>query len=82
MIMQIMFIVPAFVGYNIAVNPGILSYLGQLLLLLFLPVLLVSIAFILVLMLSRIVNIQKYRTIFQAVSGERLFLYSLLEFHF
>ena len=76
MIMQIMFIVPAFIGYNIAVTPGILSYLGQLLLLIFLPVLLVSISFILVLMLSRIVNIQKYRTIFQAVSGALIFIFT------
>lgn len=76
MIIQFMFIVPAYIGYNLAVAPGILSYLGQIVVLISIPILVVSISFILVLLISRIINIQKYRNVFQIVSGALIFIFT------
>lgn len=71
-----MFVFPAFVGYNIVSQPGILSYLGQLIIFLAIPVLVIALAFIIIALISRIVNIQKNRKLFQLISGILILVFS------
>ncbi len=76
LIIEMMFIVPAFVGFNIAIGPGILSYFGQLVLIIAIPILVISLSFILILGLSRLINIQKYRKTFQVISAVMIFVFA------
>ena len=76
LLIQMMFVFPAFVGYNIVSQPGILSYLGQIIIFLAIPVLVIAIAFIVIALISRIVNIQKNRKLFQVISGILILVFS------
>lgn len=76
LLIQMMFVFPAFVGYNIVSQPGILSYLGQLIIFLAIPVLVIALAFIIIALISRIVNIQKNRKLFQLISGILILVFS------
>ena len=76
LLIQMMFIFPAFVGYNIVSQPGILSYLGQIIIFLAIPILVIALAFIVIALISRIVNIQKNRKLFQIISGILILVFS------
>lgn len=76
LLIQMMFVFPAFVGYNLVSQPGILSYLGQIIIFLSIPVLVIAIAFIVIALISRIVNIQKNRKLFQVISGILILVFS------
>ena len=76
LLIQMMFVFPAFVGYNIVSQPGILSYLGQIIIFLAIPILVIALAFIVIALISRIVNIQKNRKLFQIISGILILVFS------
>ncbi len=76
LLIQMMFVFPAFVGYNIVSQPGLLSYLGQIIIFLAIPVLVIALAFIIIALISRIVNIQKNRKLFQLISGILILVFS------
>ncbi len=73
-IIQMMFLFPAFIGFNIAATPGVFAYIGQFFVFVTIPIIMTSITYILILFLSRIINIQKYRSIFQVVTGSVIFI--------
>lgn len=75
-IVESLLIVPAFIGFNIAANPGVLSMIAQLVVMLAIPILILSLSFILILGLSRLINIQKHRKIFQFISASLVFIFS------
>lgn len=76
LLIQMMFVFPAIVGYNIVSQPGILSYLGQIIIFLAIPILVIALAFIVIALISRIVNIQKNRKLFQIISGILILVFS------
>lgn len=77
LIMQMMFVLPAFIGYDLAAQPGILSYFGQFFLFFSLPILVIALSFILMVLLSKIINIQRHRKIFQIISGIFVFIFAM-----
>ncbi|HKM30465.1 MAG TPA: hypothetical protein VJZ51_06920 [Bacilli bacterium] len=72
-VIQLVFVLPSFIGFNLAAGPGILTYFGQFFIFIATPIIVISLSFIVILMLSRIINIRKYFTIFQVVSAILMF---------
>jgi len=72
-VIQFVFVLPSFIGFNLAAGPGILTYFGQFFIFIAIPIIVISLSFIVILMLSRIINIRKYFTIFQVVSAILMF---------
>lgn len=75
-LVEAIIIIPALIGFNIIAFPGILALIGQLLVLIAMPILALSFSYILLLGLSKIVNIQKKRRLFQIISSVLIFVFT------
>lgn len=75
-LVEVIIIIPALIGFNIIAFPGILALIGQLLVLIAMPILALSFSYILLLGLSKIVNIQKKRRLFQIISSVLIFVFT------
>lgn len=75
-LVEVIMVIPALIGFNIIAFPGILAIFGQLLVLIAMPILALSFSYILLLGLSKIVNIQKNRRLFQIISSVLIFVFT------
>lgn len=75
-VIEFILVVPALVGFNQIAFPGILALFGQISLLIAMPILMLSLSFLVLIGLSKIVNIQRHRKVFQIISSVLIFTFT------